>query len=592
MIIADVIYNEPVIGDRIFIECGDTLIETDITDITDDGIIINLDESAMRLLIDKRKKFVNESSQDSVRYDDFMKRNDELHDAIIAARKSGDTELAKKLQREYDALHAKAERGLLPEGVWNRIKSIIPKMPNMQDIAATNSLTSLGYLIGIAAQDAETGSGLRFLENIFTPDELKTFVRAVHYANDSDPIKRNNALLKGIQRAKTDFVEMEESELTGFAKRAYKNMTMGMNFLQMDLNAPVNSAQSNINKSTELSEGLSRKIGTATIAGLIGAGAALSPSAYVNGVQYYYSETPPSSTVQTKKVVDDSGRQILVWTATRRGKQEKYYYDPKSRAVKESRLQFNSVELHESQIAQYVKHYYSAYSIDRASLKSISNFKKNNRLIESSDSELSTFISAIANTDTVKRIAVGDKFAVLAFEIFPAWKEIDVYGFAEPKEISRIVKHSDGRINFIEFTDGDRYPRITQATHNAKPFMQTAYFNSADAVKHALTAITLAKPESYSINFSEYGTAHKLDEAEYRGRKVSLGKPFLTPDGPKKRSVYVKNPKGNVVKVNFGQKGVKIKKSNPARRKSFRARHNCANPGPRHRARYWSCRFW
>lgn len=84
----------------------------------------------------------------------------------------------------------------------------------------------------------------------------------------------------------------------------------------------------------------------------------------------------------------------------------------------------------------------------------------------------------------------------------------------------------------------------------------------------------------------------QLAEAEYKGRKVSLGKPFLTPDGPKKRSVYVKNPKGNVVKVNFGDKNMKIKKSNPARRKSFRARHNCSNPGPRHRARYWSCRFW
>lgn len=83
-----------------------------------------------------------------------------------------------------------------------------------------------------------------------------------------------------------------------------------------------------------------------------------------------------------------------------------------------------------------------------------------------------------------------------------------------------------------------------------------------------------------------------LSEAEYRGRKVSLGKPFLTPDGPKKRSVYVKNAKGNVVKVNFGDKKLRIKKSNPKRRKSFRARHNCANPGPRWSARYWSCRMW
>lgn len=85
---------------------------------------------------------------------------------------------------------------------------------------------------------------------------------------------------------------------------------------------------------------------------------------------------------------------------------------------------------------------------------------------------------------------------------------------------------------------------------------------------------------------------HKLEGAEYRGRKVSLGKPFLTPGGPKKRSVYVKNAKGNVVKVNFGDPNMKIKKSNPKRRKSFRARHKCSNPGPRWKARYWSCRAW
>lgn len=85
---------------------------------------------------------------------------------------------------------------------------------------------------------------------------------------------------------------------------------------------------------------------------------------------------------------------------------------------------------------------------------------------------------------------------------------------------------------------------------------------------------------------------NKLEEAEYQGRKVSLGKPFLTPGGPKKRSVYVKNAKGNVVKVNFGDPNMRIKKSIPARRKSFRARHNCSNPGPRDKARYWSCRAW
>tara|TARA_B100001564_G_scaffold173205_1_gene145748 strand:+ start:5727 stop:6353 length:627 start_codon:yes stop_codon:yes gene_type:complete len=85
---------------------------------------------------------------------------------------------------------------------------------------------------------------------------------------------------------------------------------------------------------------------------------------------------------------------------------------------------------------------------------------------------------------------------------------------------------------------------------------------------------------------------YKGKAAEYQGRKVKLGKPFLTPDGPKKRSVYVKNDKGNVVKVNFGDPNMKIKKNDPDRRKSFRARHNCANPGPRWKARYWSCKAW
>jgi len=87
-----------------------------------------------------------------------------------------------------------------------------------------------------------------------------------------------------------------------------------------------------------------------------------------------------------------------------------------------------------------------------------------------------------------------------------------------------------------------------------------------------------------------------LIEAEYQGRKVKLGKPMQ--GDVKKFKVYVKNPKGNVVKVNFGQGGdakggtMRIRKSNPNARKNFRARHNCDNPGPRHKARYWSCRKW
>ena len=81
-----------------------------------------------------------------------------------------------------------------------------------------------------------------------------------------------------------------------------------------------------------------------------------------------------------------------------------------------------------------------------------------------------------------------------------------------------------------------------------------------------------------------------INEAKYQGREVPLGKPMQ--GDVKKSKVYVRGPKGNVVKVNFGDKNMRIKKSNPKRRKSFRARHNCANPGPRWKARYWSCRAW
>ena len=80
------------------------------------------------------------------------------------------------------------------------------------------------------------------------------------------------------------------------------------------------------------------------------------------------------------------------------------------------------------------------------------------------------------------------------------------------------------------------------------------------------------------------------NEAKYQGREVPLGKKMA--GDVKKSKVYVRGPKGNVVKVNFGDPNMTIKKSNPARRKSFRARHNCANPGPRWKARYWSCRSW
>ena len=107
--------------------------------------------------------------------------------------------------------------------------------------------------------------------------------------------------------------------------------------------------------------------------------------------------------------------------------------------------------------------------------------------------------------------------------------------------------------------------------------------------------------EALRLEIVEHSEPVLFQEAEYQGRKVKLNKPIRTStDEHKKFKVYVKD--GDKVKmVRFGHQGggknpdkktMRIKKSNPARRKSFRARHNCDNPGPKTKARYWSCRAW
>ena len=121
---------------------------------------------------------------------------------------------------------------------------------------------------------------------------------------------------------------------------------------------------------------------------------------------------------------------------------------------------------------------------------------------------------------------------------------------------------------------------------NLPEWVQSKINKAADYVDTAADYI-----ESNKERAGEQGVAEgEMDEAKYQGREVPLGKPMK--GDVKKSKVYVRGPKGNVVKVNFGQKGMKIKKNIPGRRKNFRARHNCDNPGPRWKARYWSCRPW
>ena len=110
-------------------------------------------------------------------------------------------------------------------------------------------------------------------------------------------------------------------------------------------------------------------------------------------------------------------------------------------------------------------------------------------------------------------------------------------------------------------------------------------------------SVFIYEDEDGSVEETDFITDDLLNEAEYQGRKVKLGK--IMQGDIKKFKVYVKNDKGKVVKVNFGFGGksakgkrMVIKKDNPERRKSFRARHNCENPGPRWKPRYWACKTW
>lgn len=141
---------------------------------------------------------------------------------------------------------------------------------------------------------------------------------------------------------------------------------------------------------------------------------------------------------------------------------------------------------------------------------------------------------------------------------------------------------------------------------DGKPHMAETYEDHLEMKKKGYTheanaAFKYENPKTGEVFLYQRKGTYKKDgtvlsfrgvAAKYKGRTVKLNKPFRTPSGPKKSAVYVKNGSGKVVIVRFGDPNMKIKKSDPARRKSFRARHNCDNPGPKWKARYWSCRAW
>ena len=151
-------------------------------------------------------------------------------------------------------------------------------------------------------------------------------------------------------------------------------------------------------------------------------------------------------------------------------------------------------------------------------------------------------------------------------------EEVDVI-VEDAKSASLYTPYEDDLADIMRLTENPNPGDFNQASKSP-----IGSINYNDTEKVAQDNVTGKDPEV------------EVHEAEYQGRKVTLNKPMQ--GDVKKSKVYVKNAKGNVVKVNFGDKNMRIKKNVPGRRKSFRARHNCDNPGPKWKARYWSCRAW
>jgi hypothetical protein len=215
-------------------------------------------------------------------------------------------------------------------------------------------------------------------------------------------------------------------------------------------------------------------------------------------------------------------------------------------------------------------------------------------------------VKASSIEDVFSRLAANDWYALSINGVEVVGGKRLKQGVAEDSnEVDYPVELSAEIINWIKKT----YPTATVAQLRDKSWIadkvkeyhrepkvlsgvrQAA--QDAGRLEESMLEETYDGDEFYEAYGDLWYDEEQLNEAEYQGRKVQLGKPVRSSNGPKKFHVFVKDPStGNVKKVNFGDKNMRIKKSDPARRKSFRARHNCANPGPRTKAKYWSCRNW
>lgn len=166
-------------------------------------------------------------------------------------------------------------------------------------------------------------------------------------------------------------------------------------------------------------------------------------------------------------------------------------------------LKFHTTKLMKEDIESYAKQHFEAYNIEAPFSKFVSNIRKfgSSKLTESSEmNSIKPFIDSIHQLDSKKNIKVGDAFAVLQFELNIGWKEIEISGFTSPKKVSDIKLHGNGSINYILFSDGDRYPRLTPATYEGKPILQTAYFGDKKSAESSLSMLLLKVPHDWDVD--------------------------------------------------------------------------------------------
>jgi hypothetical protein len=189
----------------------------------------------------------------------------------------------------------------------------------------------------------------------------------------------------------------------------------------------------------------------------------------------------------------------------------------------------------------------------------------------------------------------------------PCWKDYEMVGMKKKngKDVPNCVPKNEGSESDSDMAVDQLETSIKKAQElivklrgkgDLEPWVQSLITKAEDYIS---TVADYGEVDEYDVetmdelnDFHNFMKEYKssVNEAEYQGRKVKLGK--IMQGDVKKFKVYVNNDKGNAVKVNFGQKGMVIKKDNPGARKSFRARMNCDSPGPRWKARYWSCLKW